>query len=146
MARFDFDLVRKQPKNDNQITLTVRKARTALASSKKLSQSDPDSAFTLAYDSMLKNSLALMLSKGYRPRAKLGHHKTLIEFARYSLGKDSRELIMVYDRMRRKRNKVVYDVASVSEAEISEAIESANAYCQVVTAKIEEDNPQMKLF
>ena len=107
---------------------------------------DPESAFTLAYESMLKASMALMFSQGYRPRVQLGHHKTLIKFSKYVLGDTYAGMTATYDHMRGKRNRVVYDVGAVSEAEVKEALSMAEKYLNVIRQKIEEDNPQMKLL
>ena len=94
----------------------------------------------------MKASMALMFSQGYRPRVQLGHHKTLIKFSKYVLGDTYAGMTATYDHMRGKRNRVVYDVGAVSEAEVKEALSMAEKYLNVIRQKIEEDNPQMKLL
>jgi hypothetical protein len=43
---------------------------------------DAETAYEIAYEAMIKGSLALMLSHGQRPRKQLGHHHiAIIEFA-----------------------------------------------------------------
>ena len=122
------------------------KAERSLTSSRKISTQDPESAFTLAYESMLKASMALMFSRGYRPRVQLGHHKTLVNFSKYILGDDFTGLTATYDQMRSKRNRVIYDVAAVSAAEVKEAEAMAEEYLRVVKKTIEKENPQLKLL
>lgn len=39
----------------------------------------PETAYEIAYEAMIKSSLALMLSHGQRPRKQLGHHIAIIE-------------------------------------------------------------------
>lgn len=86
-----------------------------------------------------------MLSKGYRPKVQLGHHKTLVNFARYAL-KNFGRLTDTYDRIRKKRNKIIYDIISVSESEANGAIIAAEKYFNIVEDKIIQDNPQQKFW
>jgi hypothetical protein len=46
---------------------------------------DADMAYQIAYEAMIKGSLALMLSHGQRPRKQLGYHIAIIEFAQKNL-------------------------------------------------------------
>ena len=146
MTEFDFSSVKKQPVDYRQIGLILTKAERSLASSRNISRQDPESAFTLAYEAMLKASMALMFSNSYRPRVQLGHHKTLVNYSKYMLGKDFTGLSVTYDKMRGKRNRVVYDVGAVSRVEVEEALATAEKFLQVVKKKIEEENPQMRLL
>jgi hypothetical protein len=54
--------------------------KKAIAARKNL-KIDMETAYQIAYEAMLKASLALMLSHGQRPRIQLGHHIAIIEFA-----------------------------------------------------------------
>lgn len=146
MAKFDFSSVKKQAIDYCQIALILSKAENSLSSSRKVQKHDPESAFTLAYESMLKASMALMFSRGFRPRVQLGHHKTLVNFSKYVLGDEFSGMTATYDQMRSKRNRVVYDVGAVSEAEVKVALNMAKKYLSVVKRKIEEENPQKKLL
>lgn len=146
MKKFDFSTVKKQKADFRQMELVLQKAEKSLNSSRELSRQDPESAFTLAYESMLKTSMAMMFSRGYRPRVQPGHHKTLVKFSGYVLGEKFAGLTATYDKMRSKRNRVVYDVTQVSGAEVKEAMQAAEKYLKVVKAKIEEENPQLKLL
>jgi len=143
---FDKSSIKKQAANIRQINIVLQKAHKTINSAKITLKSDPEGSFTLSYDSMLKTSLALMLSYGYRPRVQLGHHKTLVEFAKFVLGAKFHLLTTSYERMRKKRNKLLYDVASVSQTEASQAVAVATKYFGVVERKIEENNPQQKLW
>jgi uncharacterized protein (UPF0332 family) len=66
--KFDFDSVKQQTISFRQIEDTFKKARKSHDSANKLLESDTEGSFTLAYESMLKTSLALMFSHGFRPR------------------------------------------------------------------------------
>ena len=61
---------------------------------------------------MLKGSLGFMLSHGVRPRSLPGHHVTIIEFAEKHLGKEFQSLILMFNRMRRKRHETIYQVSA----------------------------------
>ncbi len=143
---FDKGSVKNQNVNFTQINRTLEKAYGSIRSAEIIIKLTPEDSFVLAYESMLKTSLALMLSKGYRPKTQLGHHKTLVEFAKVILGNRFSSLTATYDRMRKKRNKIIYDIGSVSQTEGKEAIAIADKYFKVVEGKILSDNPQQKLW
>jgi len=141
---WDPNAVQKQAVNFAQVNKILEKAYRNLRSA--IEVDNPDSKFTLAYETMLQTSLALMLSYGFRPRQQLGHHRTLVEFAKKVLGQKFFNLTANYDKMRRKRNKLVYDIDSVSKTEALEATKIANKYFEIVENKIQFDNPQQKLW
>jgi uncharacterized protein (UPF0332 family) len=143
---FDFSYVKKQPVNFGQINKILQKAYKTIQSAKTTLKTDPEACFTLAYESMLKTTLALMLSRGFRPKIQLGHHKTLVNYAKYVLKDRFSKITATYDRMRQKRNKLLYDVASVSETEAKQSAIVAEKYFRIVEQKIASDNPQQKLW
>ena len=71
---------------------------------------DAEAAYQIAYEAMLKASLALMLSHGERPRVQLGHHIAIIEFSEKHLASAPAGIFAQFDRMRRKRNNAFYDL------------------------------------
>jgi len=87
-----------------------------------------------------------MLSKGYRPKTRLGHHLTLVNYARYILGKNFENLTATYNKMRQKRNELIYGVESATGTEANHAVSTAERYFKVVEDKIAQDNPQQKLW
>lgn len=142
---FDFSSVRKQPIEFSRINKVLTKAWKTLQLSRESIKNSPDDCFALAYDSMLKTSLALMMSRGFRPKVQLGHHKTLVNFAQNIL-RNFGELTSTYERMRKTRNKIIYDDFSVSISQAENAVRIAEKYFQVVEDKIAKDNPQQKLW
>lgn len=108
---------------------------------------DEEVVYQLAYEAMLKASLGLMLGCGYRPRSLPGHHKIIIQFAGKKLGKKFGGLIGKFDRMRRKRNKVIYEpLLFISKTEAVESIKTAKEYLRLIEKKIREQNSQKELF
>src|SRR3989338_10691414 len=88
----------------------LKEARTTFPVSDK-------AAYLFAYTAMLKIGRALLFLKGTRPKGK-GQHETVVEAAGFILGKGFKTLTDQFDRMRRKRNKLIYDVGDlISHAE-----------------------------
>ena len=57
---------------------------------------------------MLKTTSALVLLQNYRP-SNGRQHMTTIEIAGKTLGKDFSSLILMFDKMRKKRNQFTYE-------------------------------------
>ena len=63
-----------------------------------------------------------MLLKGFRPVDGY-QHKTVVEFMSYCLGKELKDVVDRFDRMRRKRNIFTYEIdISISRTEADKAI------------------------
>jgi hypothetical protein len=70
-----------QPVNRKQVKLFLASAQNKAVAARKNLVIDAETAYQIAYEAMLKGSLALMLAHGSRPRIQLGHHRAIIEFA-----------------------------------------------------------------
>jgi len=70
---------------------------------------DRDWAFSMAYNAVLQATRALMFANGFRPAAGEGQHKTAVEFAEIALGEKFHDDIYIFDKMRSKRHRVIYD-------------------------------------
>jgi hypothetical protein len=91
---------------------------------------------------MLKGSLGFMLSHGVRPGSQAGHHIVIIEFVRKNLDQKHAGLVLVFDRLRRKRNTSLYDDSGfVSLHEAEESVESARKFLAVLRADIQARKP-----
>ena len=78
---------------------------------------------------MLKASLGFMFSHGFRARSQPGHRIAIIEFVRSRIDKKNAGLLIVFDRLRRKRNTALYDdTGFVSHQDAEQALESAADY------------------
>jgi uncharacterized protein (UPF0332 family) len=129
---------RIDPKQVKQFFADAQK-RTSAA--RKNLAIDAETAYQIAYEAMIKGSLALMLSHGQRPRKQLGHHIAIIEFAQKNLDGCSPGTFALFDRMRRKRNDAFYDIALVSDTEAQEAVAAAEAYLRFVEADMKPRVP-----
>ena len=86
---------------------------------------------------MLKASLGFMFSHGLRARSQPGHHVAIIDFVRSHIDKKHASLLVVFDRLRRKRNAALYDdTGFVSHHDAEQALESAGNYLKVIQADI----------
>ena len=98
------DKTRSQSVNAKQVEQFLADAKKRTRTARKNLAIDTETAFQIAYEAMIKGSLALMLSHGQRPRKQLGHHIAIIEFAQKHLPGAKAGMFSLFDRMRRKRN------------------------------------------
>lgn len=126
---------RIDPKQVKQFFADAQKR--AFAAGKNLAI-DAEAAYEIAYEAMIKGSLALILSHGQRPRKQLGHHIAIIEFARKNLSGCPATTFILFDRMRRKRNDAFYDVAIISDTDAQEAVSTAEQFLRLIEADIKK--------
>lgn len=116
-----------------QIQERIKIAKRDIATAKKLMGGDSDWAFSIAYNAILQASRALMFSKGYRPSTGEGQHVAAVRFAEAVLGEELGDDIVIFDKMRSKRHRVIYDVSgSISAQEAESAFEFAIQFVEVV--------------
>ena len=95
-----------------------------------------DWAFSISYNAALQISRAYMFSKGFRA-ASHEAHKNTFEFMKYSLGKEHELLVSFFDRMRQKRNRVIYEAAGIiSETEVKQLLKYSKEYIEIVKGKL----------
>ncbi len=125
----------------DQISRFLASAERKLTAARKALEIDEEASYQLAYEAMLKASLGFMLSFGVRPRSLPGHHVAIIEFSEKHLGKEYKNLLAVFDRMRRKRHQSLYDVTGfISRQEAEHALEIAAKYLAIIRREIEKRN------
>ncbi len=138
--------LKNQAINFGQIGRFLSGASKKLAAARKTLSIDEEASYQLAYEAMLKASLGFMLSFGVRPRALPGHHVTIIEFSEKHLGREFKQLIAMFDRMRRKRHQAIYDVDGfISQEDTRRALETAEKYLKAIESEIRRRNPQAEL-
>jgi len=125
-----------------QIERFLKSAEKKLALAHKILALDEEASLQLAYEAMLKASLGFMFSHGFRARSQPGHHIAIIEFVRARLEKKHAGLLLVFDRLRRKRNLALYDdTGFVSRHEAEEALETARRYITLIRADLDLRKP-----
>ena len=106
-----------------------------LSSARRLLAEDRDWAFAIAYNAVLQAGRALMLREGYRPTTGEGGHVAVIRFCEEFFGPRYQEEMELFDRMRVRRNRVVYDVSgSISRLEADEAF----GFAEDFVARVQE--------
>lgn len=96
-------------------------------------------SFAIAYHAMMRAGRALMFSQGYLPTTK-SSHKTIMEFTRLSLGDEYQDLLLRFNRMRRKRHDFIYDSQNQTTiSEVKSALRTAKELIEKVAALVAED-------
>src|ERR1700675_1639450 len=125
-----------------QIDRFLPSADKKLASARKIIVFDEESCLQQAKEAMLKASLGFMFSHGFRARSQPGHHIAILDFVRSRIDKKHAGLLVVFDRLRRKRNLALYDdTGFVSRHDAEQALEAARDYLAVVRADITARKP-----
>ena len=132
---------RPQKIDPKQVKQFLADAHRKAAAARKNLAIDEESTYQIAYQAVVKASLALMLSHGQRPRVQLGHHVAILEFAQRHLDPKLAPLFALFDRMRRKRNDAFYDIALISDVEAQDAVKAAEEYLKAVDADIQPRLP-----
>jgi uncharacterized protein (UPF0332 family) len=126
--------------NPSQVKQFLADARKRALAAKKNLAIDAETAYQIAYEAMIKGSLALMLSHAQRPRKQLGHI-VIIEFAKKNLVGGPVGIFALFDRMRRKRNEAFYDIAFISDTEAQEAVATAESFLRLLADDIKARVP-----
>src|SRR5450759_3588733 len=125
-----------------RIDPSLADAPQKLESTRKILAFDEEASLQQAYEAMLKASLGFMFSHGFRARSQPGHHIAIIDFVRSRIGQKHAGLLVVFDRLRRKRNLALYDdTGFVSRHEAEQALQSAGDYLNVIGADIAGRKP-----
>jgi uncharacterized protein (UPF0332 family) len=125
-----------------QIDRFLASADKKLSSAHKILAFDEEACLQQAYEAMLKASLGFMFSHGFRARSQPGHHIAIIEFVQARIDKKHAGLLIVFDRLRRKRNAALYDdTGFVSRHDAERALEAARDFIEVVRAHITTRRP-----
>ncbi len=105
-------------------------AERDLATAERNLRDDPDWAYSIAYNAVLQASRALMLAKGFRPRG-AEQHATVVQFVEEAVGKAEGFDIVLFDQMRRKRHRVIYEKRGlVSEQEAEQGVAFAKRFVE----------------
>jgi uncharacterized protein (UPF0332 family) len=99
---------------------------------------DIDWCYTITYNAILQASRALMFSHGYRPRGGQ-QHLTVVQFLREALGDKGDREVSLFDQMRRKRHRAIYErVGLVGQNEVDDALDFARKFVAKLSQLAEE--------
>ena len=123
-------MISKVVSSPRQVSEVFRVAERDLSAARNnLREGDFDWALAIAYNSMLQAGRALMLKRGFRPVGEF-KHVAVVEFVKVEFSDElSRKLAFAFNKIRRKRHRVVYEEAGVTtEREASEVISLAEEF------------------
>ena len=125
--------IRPHRADQNEIKQLLQLAIRDLSTATRNLDEAPDWAYSIAYNSILQAGRALMFFDGYRPRGG-EQHATVVEFVEERLGAAYTAQVQLFDQMRRKRHRVIYEVAGlVSKQEAEQAIIFAREFVEKIT-------------
>jgi uncharacterized protein (UPF0332 family) len=127
-----------------EIRRLLKVAARDLATAERNLADDHDWAYTIAYNAILQAARALVLAKGFRLRG-AEQHATVVQFVEETLGKTHASEVSLFDQMRRKRHRVIYEVAGlVSKQEAEQGIVFAKKFVEELRLEISKQR-KMKL-
>ena len=99
-----------------------------------------DWCLTITYNAVLQVCRAYMFFLGFRPSG-FEAHKTVFEFLRNVVDEDYKDIVLYFDRIRKKRHRTMYDeIGLVSKKEAKEAIQMAKEFIGTVKKWINAKN------
>ncbi|MBD3389972.1 HEPN domain-containing protein [Candidatus Micrarchaeota archaeon] len=118
---------------------SMESAEKDLATAKKvLEAGDCDWAYVIAYNSMLQAGRAFMFKIGYRPKGE-NKHISVVKFASAEMPLKAIPLVNIFNKMRERRHKLVYEVRdTVSKSEAEGAINKAEEFIFIVRSEVEK--------
>lgn len=121
------------PPDGREIQQLLQLARRDLATAERNLEDAPDWAYSIAYNSILQAGRALMFTDGYRPRGG-EQHATVVEYIEERLGGAYSKQVNLFDQMRRKRHRVIYETAGlISKVEAEQATAFARQFVEQIT-------------
>ncbi|MEV6874761.1 hypothetical protein [Amycolatopsis sp. NPDC051128] len=114
------------------------RARTHLASARRLLDSDPEGAYTLAYDGARRALAAVLQNQGLRVTSR-GGHVTVYEAVLAQLDPPLGSLLRPFNRMRARRNEVAYrssEAPSMTAEDVTADLSKVEALIEVAEKAI----------
>jgi hypothetical protein len=105
------------------------RARTHIGSAQQLSATDPEGAYTLAYDAARRALAAVLQNQGLRDTSR-GGHTVIYEAVRAQLDPPLGSVLRPFNRMRARRNEVEYrssEAPSVTPEEVAADLKKVEA-------------------
>lgn len=120
----------------SEVQQLLRLATRDLAAAARNLNEDADWAYSMAYNAVLQSGRAWMFHEGYRPRGAEGH-AVVVEFVGESFKDRYTAEVALFDQMRRKRNRVIYETAGIiSISEAKQVLEFAQKWVSIIESEI----------
>jgi len=139
----DKKLIKPEKIGFDQIDKVLCRAEKDLNVAEKLLSIDEEHAYEAAYTAMLHAGRAFVFVKGFRPTTNF-QHKTVVGFTAHFLGDKYKALTEKFDKMRRNRNKFIYEPWDfhISATDAKSALKSAREFIEIIKEQIKKDHPQ----
>lgn len=95
------------PASQQAAEAELSRSRTHLASARQILASDPEGAYTIAYDAARRALAAVLQNQGLRATSR-GGHRAVYEAAQAQLDPPLGSILRPFNRMRARRNEVEY--------------------------------------
>lgn len=120
-------LIESVEPDDATATKWLEDAGRHLDAAQKITDLDPSGAYVLAYDAARKSVAAALLITGHRVRSRPGAHQGLAQYSDHLAAQTGEPGLGRFDRLRRNRNRSEYGSRTFGQAEVAEAIDTAQA-------------------
>ena len=114
------------------------RARTHVGSARQLSATDPEGAYTLAYDAARRALAAVLQNQGLRATSR-GGHTVIYEAVRAQLDPPLGSLLRPFNRMRARRNEIEYrssEAPTVTPKEVAADLTKVEALIELAEKAI----------
>jgi uncharacterized protein (UPF0332 family) len=126
-------LIKRFKASPSQVKNRIELAKRDIRAARLMMANDRDWASSMAYNAILQATRALIFYKGFRPSTGEGQHKVAVQFAEITLGEKFKDEIYIFDKMRSKRHRVIYDASGIiSQKEARQAFEFAMKFVDTV--------------
>jgi HEPN domain-containing protein len=126
--------------DSDTVASLITSARRHLGSARMTAESDPEAAYTLAYDAARKTATALLAHQGLRP-TNAGGHLAVVDVMRVQF--PGVPGLVSLDRLRRRRNQAEYPDPTgydpITAEEANEAIQVAGTCIESAERLLELD-------
>lgn len=127
------DRVEAKPKQASQM---LRSCIQHLETADQRAGADPSGCYALLYDAARKAVAAHMLFHGLRPTSRPGADAAVVTYAEAELTDIGEIHVANLDRMRRTRNDTEYEERPISESEVRNDLEHAQALVQNIIREL----------
>ncbi|MET8635402.1 hypothetical protein ACWEQ2_41415 [Streptomyces sp. NPDC004096] len=114
------------------------RSRTHVGSARRLTATDPEGAYTLAYDAARRALAAVLQNQGLRATSR-GGHTTVYEAVRAQLDPPLGTVLRPFNRMRARRNEVEYrssEAPAVTPEEVAADVSKVEALIELAEKAI----------
>ena len=126
------EIARIKPNRKTALVILDLAERDLKSAADTLAKEDHDWTLAIAYNAMLQAGRAFMFYKGYRPKG-VYKHLSVVHFMACFTDLFGRELIKLFDNIRKRRHVAIYEKPrTVSESEAERALANAEELVEKV--------------